>query len=135
MLKYPEVRRDIILAITIMAKPVLAHKIWIKKKFEEADQSLIYDISNFTEVFGLFFDYISISIKEQAIGWVLYDEQEWNSIQRLMKHMNAVFRRVGCSYAPDEEYLETKEWLDVIIFSKQALKILQANNLKYDFDQ
>jgi hypothetical protein len=123
MLKYPNIRDELIDYVAILADPQLAYKTWVKQEFTPPT---VYD--SFTEAIGFFFDYTSIGIKEQAIGWMLYDEDEWAHIQILMSRMLAVFKKVGGGYAPDADYLEVAEWPLVAIAAQNVLRILTQND-------
>jgi hypothetical protein len=122
MLKYPNLREEMIRYVRIMADPMLARSIWVEKKY---DPPTVYD--SFTEAIGFFFDETSVGIKEQSIGWIVYDEQEYEAIQALMNYMGIVLDKVGGGYAPDDEYLERAEWQNVVTAAKNALQILEQH--------
>ena len=119
MVEYPQKREELTYYVRLMTEPERARRVWVEHILPEGKH-----FDSFTEAISFFFDETQFDSKDLSVGSILKNEEEWHAVKRLMEAMLIVFRKVGGAYAPDEEYLETAEWEEVVKAAKVALDIL-----------
>lgn len=121
MVKYPEMRRELVETIQTLADREYQHKAWVKKEFPAPVK---YDCFDYAVHF-LYDDATLANNVEKAIGQLLENENEADAIRQVIAALERVFARLGTE-ATDEEYISCSEWDQVIEAAAAASLVLQG---------
>jgi hypothetical protein len=119
MIKYPEMREELIFNIRTLADVVYQQRVWInherpKEKYE----------NEFSYAVHFILDDMALDIyPRQAIGAILSDETELLILQEVVTAISEVLKDVGHN-ASDEEYICSRQWPEVVSAAKRAYRML-----------
>ena len=122
MIKYPEMRQELLEHLNTLAETNTKAKIWTEQK---NPQHLEYD--GFGEAINFIFDDTCLAENpSKAIDWFLTNEQESMAISALTQALNGLFDRYGVDLDKDE-YLLKPEWRNVVEAAKHAQQLILSN--------
>ncbi len=119
MIKYPEMRGQLIFSLRTLADVLYQQRVWVK---HERPKEIYED--GFDYAVHFIFDDMALDIyPRQAIGAILYDEAELFAVQEVMAAVNEVLKDLGLN-ASDEEYINSRYWPKVVSTARRAYEML-----------
>jgi hypothetical protein len=123
MLKYPDMRQELLDALRQLADINLQRKLWVNRDYDV--DKFVY---GFDEIVGLLYDDLGVDKNpSQAIGVFLLNENEAGLIQAVTQAIDRVRLDVGTE-AADEEYIRSRAWPEVMKAASLAIDGLTRND-------
>lgn len=117
-LTYPEMRKELIDYISALSDIEYQQKIWIEKQYPNEK---FYDELDYTIHF--LYDDTDLATNPYAwIGLVLLNEEEAEGIRKVISVLDEIFLKYGLNLS-DKEYIQLKEWDNVIESAKALMRL------------
>lgn len=122
MIKYPEMRRQLLEHLNVLADIDNQEKIWVGQR-----DSHCIEYDEFGEAIHFIFDDTCLAeAPSKAIDWFLINEQESIAVSALTKALDGLFDRYGVGL-DKAEYLLKPEWQNVVLAAKYAQQLILSS--------
>ena len=120
MVKYPEMRNELIEHLRVLSDPDYQERVWVRKDMPEGR-----DFDDFDLIVHFFFDDTDLGDDAKAtIGWFVENEIESSLVSRVADAIDSVLQKHGHDLA-DSEYMACKEWEEVMKAAKDAAAVIK----------
>jgi hypothetical protein len=120
MVKYPQIRNQVIDTLQTLSDPEYQRRVWVKHDVPAGYE----DCFDFA-VNMLFDDTTLADDPEKAIDDILKNKEEADAIRPVTKAIGDLLNKLG-TQRTDEEYINDPDWTKVIEAAKIALQIMES---------
>lgn len=122
MLNYPEMRAELIACLRGLSDLDYQRKCWVLGECTPGVED------NFDLAVHFLFDDTELSANpEELIGYILKSSVEARAIRNLCRTIDDIFDEYGTDLT-DEDYINLREWRDVVDYAKEALSLLEIKH-------
>lgn len=120
-LRYPEMRAEVIDAVTSLADPDYQQKVWIRREYPQPG---FYD--DLTTNINILFDDVCVLPDPQTRVGIVLHPNEVDAMKALSNVLDPLIDELGD--APDTQYLNHPQWTTVVTTARQARQTLIHND-------
>ena len=119
MIKYPEMRRELISCLESLSDFEYQKKCWLEGICPPNVEEDCFDFS----VHFIFDETTLCENSSEYIGVLLYDEKEAEVVKQVADSIGIIFEKYGTELS-DMEYIGLDEWSEVLRSSRNALRLI-----------
>lgn len=117
---YSDMRQQLVRTVATLADLEYQQRVWIRHEMPPG-----VDVDSFDQAVHFIYDDTCLGDDpSEAIGWYVRDEEEATAIRRLVAELDVLFNLMGTS-APDAEYIESKQWPEIVREAKSLHEVLK----------
>jgi hypothetical protein len=121
-IKYPSLRANLLSFLESLSDKEYQQNVWVEGRSRDDIEHDEFDYS-----VHFFFDDTDLARDAKSdIGYILYDDEEAESISVLTQILDKIFKKYGTTLS-DADYIALPEWVMVIDAANAALKVVRSN--------
>ena len=121
-IRYPDMRREVRNALAHLADREYQRRVWEEGEFPGYGKYYDWDAA----VHALY-DESLVAGTHRAVGDVLFDHAEANSIDEVITAIERTFEDVGDVDAPADQIVRSRVWPEVVAAASRALAMMNEN--------